>query len=114
MYKRQTIDGDEYFITAKRFSSSPDWLNITFCPTKSLYSSYRQMLRLLMTIMIFIILITMLLSLLTFSSTKKSFKPVSYTHLDVYKRQTLRCTFAFAYCPVAGYSVISDNAKVLL
>lgn len=72
-----TIDGDEYFITAKRFSSSPDWLNITFCPTKSLYSSYRQMLRLLMTIMIFIILITMLLSLLTFSSTKKSFKQLS-------------------------------------
>ncbi len=72
-----TIDGDEYFITAKRFSSSPDWLNITFCPTKSLYSSYRQMLRLLMTIMIFIILITVLLSLLTFSSTKKSFKQLS-------------------------------------
>ena len=74
--KLSTIDinGEEYFITAKRFSSSPDWLNITFCPTKSLYSSYHQMLKLLMTIMVFVILTTVLLLTLAFSSTKKNFK----------------------------------------
>ena len=72
-----SIGGDEYFIMAKKFSSSPNWLNITFCPTKQLYASYRQMLRLLMTIMIFVILITVLLLTLTFSSTKKSFKQLS-------------------------------------
>ena len=72
-----SIGGDEYFIMAKKFSSSPNWLNITYCPTKQLYTSYRQMLRLLMTIMIFVILITVLLLTLTFSSTKKSFKQLS-------------------------------------
>ena len=71
------LDGEEYFVLAKKFSSSPDWLNITFCPTKKLYSSYNQLIRLLMMIMLLVILITVLLASVSFSSTNKSFHQLS-------------------------------------
>lgn len=71
------INGEEYFVAAKKFSSSPDWLNITFCPTKTLYESYNQMLRLIITIIILVILVTLLLSMLSFYSTKKGFNQLS-------------------------------------
>ena len=89
------FDGEEYFVMAKRFSASPDWLNITFCPTKSLYSSYNQMLRLLMTIMVLVIFITIILSMLTFSSTKKSFKQLSQ-HIETIDLNNINEVQAFA------------------
>lgn len=108
------IDGEEYFIMAKKFTSSPNWLNITFCPTKQLYASYRQMLRLLMTIMIFVILITVLLLTLTFSSTKKSFKQLS-DHIETINLNNINEIKSFT--PSANDSeivMISDKINQLV
>ena len=108
------IDGEEYFIMAKKFTSSPNWLNITFCPTKQLYASYRQMLRLLMTIMIFVILTTVLLLTLTFSSTKKSFKQLS-DHIETINLNNINEIKSFT--PSANDSeivMISDKINQLV
>ena len=109
-----SIDGEESFIMATKFTSSPNWLNITFCPTKQLYASYRQMLRLLMTIMIFVILTTVLLLTLTFSSTKKSFKQLS-DHIETINLNNINEIKSFT--PSANDSeivMISDKINQLV
>lgn len=67
------LDGDEYFIITKKFVSSPDWINITFCPAKPLYASYEKMLHMVIIIMLCVILITAVLSAIAFYSIKNNF-----------------------------------------
>lgn len=71
------IDGSEYFVMAKKFSSSPDWINITVCQSEKIYSEYNRLIRMLMLFMLLVILITMLLAFLSFSSIRKGFNRLS-------------------------------------